>query len=106
LKVPGAMKCELLIFVYTVQQDWDNGEDIIIVKNKEGKKVEVISKKSCPILDVVRRVGTGIHSNKRRLDAENRNVYLNIFDLLIENSVDLILKRYTVLSTKTGTFTD
>ena len=87
-----------------MQQDWDNGEDIIIVKNNEGKKVEVISKKSCPIVDVVRRVGNSNRRvTERRMNVENRNVYLNIFDLLLENGVDLSLKRCTALSIKTGT---
>ena len=73
----------------------ESGEDVIVVKNKDGKKIEVLSKKSCPILDIVRRIGLGNNANNHESD-------LNIFNLLIEKKADLTLKRCIVSSMKTG----
>ena len=75
----------------------ESGEDIVIVNNNDGKKIEVLSKKSCPILDIVKRIGMGVNTN-------NHNSDLNIFNLLIEKKVDLTLKRCIVASKKTGKF--
>ena len=79
-----------------MKQELESGEDIVVVKNKDGKKVEVLSKKSCPILDIVKRIGT------RGSNGKERNDDLKIFDLLMENKVDLNLKRCVVASKKTG----
>ena len=80
-----------------MRQDLECGEDVFILKNNEGKKVEVLSKKSCPIVDIVKRVG-GSSSEKEGCDD------LRIFNLLIENEVDLSLKRCIVTSQKSGNF--
>ena len=80
-----------------MKQELESGEDIVVVKNKDGKKVEVLSKKSCPILDIVKRIGKGNNSN-----GKERNDDLKIFDLLMGNKVDLTLKRCIVTSKKTG----
>ena len=80
-----------------MRQDIESDEDVFIIKNKEGKKVEVLSKKSCPIVDIVKKVGRSSNEKERSED-------LRIFNLLIENKVDLTLKRCIVTSQKSGNF--
>ena len=80
-----------------MRQDLESSEDVFILKNNEGKKAEVLSKKSCPIVDIVKRVGSS-SSEKEGSDD------LRIFNLLIENKVDLSLKRCIVTSQKSGNF--
>ena len=80
-----------------MRQDLESSEDVFIIKNNEGKRVEILSKKSCPIVDIVKRVGRS-SSEKERIED------LRIFNLLIENNVDLTLKRCIVSSKKSGNF--
>ena len=80
-----------------MRQDLETSEDVFIIKNNEGKRVEILSKKSCPIVDIVKRVGRS-SSEKERIED------LRIFNLLIENNVDLTLKRCFVTSQKSGNF--
>ena len=87
----------MFILSLIVRQDLESGEDFFIIKNKEGKKVEVLSKKSCPIVDIVKRVGRS--SNEKEWSED-----LSIFNLLIENKVDLTLKSCIVTSQKSGNF--
>ena len=85
----------MFILLLIVRQDLESGEDVFIIKNKGGKKVEVLSKKSCPIVDIVKRVGRSSNEKERSED-------LSIFNLLIENNVDLTLKSCIVTSQKSG----
>ena len=85
----------MFILFLIVRQDLESGEDVFIIKNKEGKKEEVLSKKSCPIVDIVKRVGRSSNEKERSED-------LSIFNLLIENNVDLTLKSCIVTSQKSG----
>ena len=78
-----------------MRQDIESDEDVFIIKNKEGKKVEVLSKKSCPIVDIVKRVGQSSNEKERSED-------LSIFNLLIENKVDLTLESCIVTPQKSG----
>ena len=84
-------------------KDDTTNSNLIIVKNEDGKAIEILSKKSCALMDVIKNIDSSGNTISKTSSAEaKRDVYLNILDLLIQSKVNLRLNRCTSVSKKTG----